>query len=760
MNRRLLLSALLLTACSAPISPSVPSTSPAVSTAPTATRQALGLFEITFTGGGGQPLSVRASRVGGDAGQGLLSGQTLSDRTGITLTPLSRGTFDLSGKRNLQATFGVGVGAGSVSNLTFLAVSTPDTITGTPIRGDKFTRFDGTAASPGIATLTTPSQPKSLDRNASVVNQNAALFQVFTEAEVSEAAFPRPAGVTDVFPYGFVAQSSVSGARRLVPNSTDGQVTFSFDLPLQANDRDNPFSVSVMVEAVSDDVPALTQGLEQLNAANTALVSSRFRSLQAMTPAVPALLRKMGGCAAGVGTVPLVQHVPTVRTAGSAVTPTNVLGSVPASPILSLRSIVPAPFTKSASFVPASQTFTATFDQALTNPGVVVWRGVQSARKGTGVSFRTGGLLAGEEMEVTVGSGLRGAVDNAALCAPAVFRYRLETAPERAAGFTAAAGPSSPYAWGLSGATTVSLADMNGDGKLDLVLVDGKVVVVRGVGDGTFINPQTYLGSNNNLYPSAVAIGQLENIPINHIVTVNPFTNNVSVIRSGSLTGSYPVGTSPVSVTLGDLNGDGALDAATANNGSDNVSVLLGRGNGTFGTQTTYGVGTAPASVTLGDFNGDGKLDLVTANSASNNVSVLLGQGDGTFGAQTTYRVGSSPQSVTVGDLNGDGFVDLVTANMDSSDVSVLLGRGDGTFGESVAYAAGVPPVSAVLGDVNGDGKLDLVVSGGMLLLGQGNGAFSVPVPNGSGGDYFALGDLNGDGKLDLAAQNGALLKN
>ncbi|WP_407541962.1 VCBS repeat-containing protein (plasmid) [Deinococcus radiomollis] len=647
-----------------------------------------------------------------------------------------------------------------MSNLTFLAVSTPDTITGTPIRGDKFTRFDGTAAAPGIATLTTPSQPKSLDRNTAVVNQNAALFQVFTDAEVSDAAFPRPAGVSDVFPYGFVSQSSALGARTLAANSTDGQVTFSFDLPLQANDRDNPFSVSVMVEAVSDDVPALSQGLEQLDAANTALVSSRFRGLQTMTPAVPALLRKMGGCAMGVGTVPLVQYVSTVRTAGSAAAPTSVLGSAPASPILSLRSVVPAPFTKGASFVPTAQIFMATFDQALTNPGVMVWRGIQSVRKGTGVSFRSGGLLAGDEVEVTVGSGLRGAVDNAALCAPAVFRYRMQTAPERAAGFTAAPGPSNPYSQGLSGNTTVSLADMNGDGKLDLVLVDGKVVIVQGAGDGTFSNPKTYLGSSNNLYPSAVALGQLEGISTNDIVTANPSTNNVSVLLRGSLAGSYPVGTGPVSVTLGDLNGDGALDAATANSGSNNVSVLLGRGNGTFGTQTTYGVGANPSSVTLGDFNGDGKLDLVTANSGSNTVSVLLGQGDGTFGAQTTYRVGSTPQSVVVGDLNGDGFLDLVTVNADSNDVSVLLGRGDGTFGEFVAYAAGVQPRSVVLGDINGDGKLDLVVSGGFSRLGLGDGTFSAPVPNVSSADYFAVGDLNGDGRLDLATANAALLKN
>ena len=432
---------------------------------------------------------------------------------------------------------------------------------------------------------------------------------------------------------------------------------------------------------------------------------------------------------------------------------------------LTYSHVVPVPFTRGASFVPIAQTFTATFDQALTNPGAVVWRSIQSARKGTGVSFRPAGLLAGDEVEVTVGSGLRSAVDNAALCAPAVFRYRMQTAPERAAGFTAAASPSSPCSPGLSGATTVSLADMNGDGKLDLILVDGKVVVVRGAGDGTFSNPKTYLGTSNTVYASAIALGQLEDLALNDIVTANFFTNNVSVLRSGNLAGSYPVGTGPVSVTLGDLNGDGALDAATANSGSNNVSVLLGRGNGTFGTQITYSVGTTPESVTLGDFNGDAKLDLVTANSGSSNISVLLGQGDGTFGTQTTYRVGSTPQSMTLGDLNGDGFLDLVTADTDSNDVSVLLGRRDGTFGASVTYAAGVQTRSVVLGDVNGDGKLDIVStssdkSNGLVLLGQGDGTFRAPVSDGISSEFVALGDLYGDGRLDLATQDMALLKN
>ena len=107
---------------------------------------------------------------------------------------------------------------------------------------------------------------------------------------------------------------------------------------------------------------------------------------------------------------------------------------------------------------------------------------------------------------------------------------------------------------------------------------------------------------------------------------------------------------------------------------SDNVSVLLGVGNGAFADQQTYAVGDSPRSVTTGDFNGDGVTDLATANLRSYNVSVLLGQGNGTFAAQATYAAGNVPFSVTTGDFNGDSVTDLAIANVDSDNLSVLLG--------------------------------------------------------------------------------------
>ena len=130
----------------------------------------------------------------------------------------------------------------------------------------------------------------------------------------------------------------------------------------------------------------------------------------------------------------------------------------------------------------------------------------------------------------------------------------------------------------------------------------------------------------------------------------------------------------------GDFNGDGKLDLATVNYNGNNVSVLLGNGNGTFGAATNFSVGNIPFSGALGDFNGDGKLDLVIANFGSDNVSVLQGTGTGTFGAAMNFSVAGKPDSVAAGDFNRDGKLDVVTSNGGNfHNVTVLLNAGDAT---------------------------------------------------------------------------------
>jgi hypothetical protein len=224
---------------------------------------------------------------------------------------------------------------------------------------------------------------------------------------------------------------------------------------------------------------------------------------------------------------------------------------------------------------------------------------------------------------------------------------------------------------------------------------------------------------------------------------------------------NYATGSKPSTVAVGDFNGDGKLDLAVTNQGSTTVGVLLGNGDGTFRTQVTYTTGMAPNTVAVGDFNGDGKLDLAVANFNSNTVGILLGNGDGTFQTQVTHSVGTNPYSVSVGDFNGDGKQDLVATNSASNTISVLIGNGDGTFQTQVTYATGNTPYSMAIGDFNGDGKLDVAVSNHTaasagILLGNGDGTFRTQVTYATQTfpARIAVADFNGDGKDDLAIVN------
>ena len=220
----------------------------------------------------------------------------------------------------------------------------------------------------------------------------------------------------------------------------------------------------------------------------------------------------------------------------------------------------------------------------------------------------------------------------------------------------------------------------------------------------------------------------------------------------------------------GDFTGDGHLDLAVANSGSNTVSVLLGNGNGTFQPQVTYAVGQVPQALVAGDFTGDGRLDLAVANNSSNTVSVLLGKGDGTFAPQVTYAVGNSPVGIVAGDFNGDGRLGLAVANQGQDDskpgsVSVLLGKGDGTFAPQVTYAVGIGPQAIVAGNFNGNGRLDLAVSETdpgtgvgevSVLLDKGDGTFAPQVTYNLGvqAKGIVAGDFTSDGQLDLAVSS------
>ncbi len=191
------------------------------------------------------------------------------------------------------------------------------------------------------------------------------------------------------------------------------------------------------------------------------------------------------------------------------------------------------------------------------------------------------------------------------------------------------------------------------------------------------------------------------------------------------------------SIVAANLNDDVFADlAATTSTG---VAVCSAIGTATLPIPLDYPTGGTPTSVAAADFGGDDKNDLVVASSSTKNVSVLINKGDGSFGQKKDYDAGTTPSSVAAKDLNGDNKPDIVVANSGSNNVSVLINKGDGTFPTKVDYPVGVAPhsVAAVdlngdpdpssvaIEDVNGDNKRDVVVANQdgdnvMVLLNQG----------------------------------------
>src|SRR5262245_14576830 len=218
-------------------------------------------------------------------------------------------------------------------------------------------------------------------------------------------------------------------------------------------------------------------------------------------------------------------------------------------------------------------------------------------------------------------------------------------------------------------------------------------------------------------FPSCVAIADLNgDTKLDLAVSGSPNTLSV-LLGNGDATFApkvnYATLAAASSVAIGDLNGDGKPDLVASNYNAifPSVSVLLGHGDGTFEPKVDYGTGGRPYSVAIADLNGDGKLDLAVANNAVGTVSVLLGHGDGTFALRVDYATGPGPTSVAIGDLNGDTVPDLVVANSGSSTVSVLPGYGAGPFAPKMDYGTGGGPHSVAIADLDDDGKPDLAVA-------------------------------------------------
>ena len=236
----------------------------------------------------------------------------------------------------------------------------------------------------------------------------------------------------------------------------------------------------------------------------------------------------------------------------------------------------------------------------------------------------------------------------------------------------------------------------------------------------------------------------------------------------------YATDNASSSIVVADLDGNGKLDvvAADLTGAPGHVVVMLGNGDGSLRAPARYqaGVGSPQSrSLAVGDLNHDGKPDLVLSSINSDNVSVLLGNGDGTFRAQTVFDTGnfSQPTSVAIADIDGDGKLDLAVAG--PSTAGVLLGNGDGTFQKATRYPAASSATPIAIVDVNGDSRADLVFaapSANVMYTGDLNVLFGDPesgflpqvtlAADPSVPASLATADLDGDHRPDVAITSGS----